>query len=317
MNQQMIGKRKAEVNVRAGARGLLQRRTARNQEPEQVPEIVRDVLRSPGQPLDAATRSFFEPRLGQDFSHVRVYTDARAAESARAVNALAYTVGHNVVFGAGQFVSGTSGRRLLAHELAHTLQQRDASFQPYTQLKLGSPVSTFERQAETFANAVGGGGSAKSELFSYAAGEGLLQRQTDESTSTGGDGGTGLFERPLSRPCDAWEYNPPDFGREIARQYVQQEFPYSKVEVSSADCSEDGCVVYFDSPADFVVHVSLDHKPVYVSANRIAPPPGTGPYCDYSYVCERPNKLTNRPGRLILTKLRCSRPGDSGADENP
>ena len=68
-----------------------------------VPPIVHEVLNSTGQPLDAATRAFFEPRFGHDFSRVRLHTDARAAESARAVNALAYTVGPDVVFAARQY----------------------------------------------------------------------------------------------------------------------------------------------------------------------------------------------------------------------
>src|SRR5437870_4603658 len=67
-----------------------------------VPPIVHEVLRSPGQPLDAVTRALMEPRFGHDFSRVRVHTGARAAESASAVNALAYTVGRDVVFGAAQ-----------------------------------------------------------------------------------------------------------------------------------------------------------------------------------------------------------------------
>lgn len=86
---------------------------------------MHEVLRSPGQTLDAATRAFFETRFGHDFSHVRLHTDAKAAESARAVNSLAYTVGRNIVFARGQYVTRThSGRHLLAHELAHVLQQR-------------------------------------------------------------------------------------------------------------------------------------------------------------------------------------------------
>src|SRR2546425_5290586 len=89
-----------------------------------VPPIVYDVLSSPGQPLDAGTRAFMEPRFRQDFSQVRVHTDAKAAESARAVNALAYTIGRDVVFGAGQYAPGTDeGRKLLAHELTHVVQQ--------------------------------------------------------------------------------------------------------------------------------------------------------------------------------------------------
>lgn len=90
----------------------------------EAPAIVHDVLRSSGQPLDAGTRAFMEPRFGHDFSGVRVHTDARAAESARAVNALAYTVGKDVVFGEGQYAPGSgSGQRLLAHELTHVVQQ--------------------------------------------------------------------------------------------------------------------------------------------------------------------------------------------------
>jgi hypothetical protein len=90
----------------------------------EVPPIVHDVLRSPGQPLEESTRVFTEARFGHDFSQVRVHRDAKAAESAQAVNALAYTVGHDVVFGAGQYQPGTSaGKRLLAHELTHVIQQ--------------------------------------------------------------------------------------------------------------------------------------------------------------------------------------------------
>ncbi len=89
-----------------------------------APSIVDEVLQSSGQPLDAATRAFMEPRFGHDFGQVRVHTDAKAAESARAINAQAYSVGQNVVFGTGQHAPQSSvGQRLLAHELAHVLQQ--------------------------------------------------------------------------------------------------------------------------------------------------------------------------------------------------
>jgi hypothetical protein len=92
--------------------------------PTAVPPIVHEVLRSAGQSLDPATRAFIEPRLGHDFSQVRVHADSKAAESARDLNANAYTVGRNIVFGAGQFLPGTRmGRRLLSHELTHVVQQ--------------------------------------------------------------------------------------------------------------------------------------------------------------------------------------------------
>src|ERR1043166_4076607 len=89
-----------------------------------VPQIVHEVLRSPSQPLDPVTRAFIEPRFGHDFSNVRVHTDAKAAESANAVSARAYTVGSDIVFGSEQYRPETDeGRRLLAHELVHLLQQ--------------------------------------------------------------------------------------------------------------------------------------------------------------------------------------------------
>ena len=92
-------------------------------EPSAAPPIVHEALRSPGQPLDPATRAYFDPRFGHDFSHVRVHTDAKAVKSARALNAHAYTVGYNMLFGEDQFVPAThEGRRLIAHELAHVLQ---------------------------------------------------------------------------------------------------------------------------------------------------------------------------------------------------
>lgn len=85
---------------------------------------VYEVLRSPGQPLDTATRAYFEPRFGRDFSTVRIHADGRAAESARGINALAYTAGQHVVFGAGAYAPKTDvGRKLLAHELTHVVQQ--------------------------------------------------------------------------------------------------------------------------------------------------------------------------------------------------
>ena len=89
-----------------------------------VPPIVDEVLETSGKPLDAGTRATMEPRFGHDFGKVRVYSDAQAAESARTLHALAYTVGPNIAFGAGQFAPETqAGRRLLAHELAHVVQQ--------------------------------------------------------------------------------------------------------------------------------------------------------------------------------------------------
>jgi Domain of unknown function (DUF4157) len=148
--------------------GMMQRAAVSPSPVNNVPPIVHDVLSSSGQPLDTGTRAFMEPRFGRDFSQVRVHTDARAAESARAVNALAYTVGRDVVFGKGAYALATSeGRRLMAHELAHTIQQERESESPTTQSYLpeqndvprtsipidpvGSPV---EREAEIAATQI-------------------------------------------------------------------------------------------------------------------------------------------------------------------
>ena len=117
-----------------------------------VPPIVHEVLNSSGQPLDAGTRVFMEPRFGHDFSQVRVHADARAAESVRAVNALAYTVGRDVVFGEGEYAPGTSeGRRLLAHELTHVAQQRSGVSQNDV---VGEPEDVWEQEADWVAGQV-------------------------------------------------------------------------------------------------------------------------------------------------------------------
>jgi hypothetical protein len=132
-------------------RQLLQRSALKNSSveekgPNSAPPIVHEVLRSPGAPLDDTARAFMEPRFGQDFSQVRVHTGAKASESAKAVDALAYTVGQDVVFKEGQYnprVAG--GKALLAHELAHVGQQEAAPVSgPLYIADLGSPT---ERQA--------------------------------------------------------------------------------------------------------------------------------------------------------------------------
>lgn len=96
-----------------------------------APPIVQQTLtRSGGQPMDASTRQFMEHRFGQDFSQVRIHTDARAALSAAAIQARAYTSGRHIVFGQGQYQpSSEQGKRLLAHELVHVGQQREGAVQ--------------------------------------------------------------------------------------------------------------------------------------------------------------------------------------------
>lgn len=148
----------------------LQRKAARTG-PSNVPPIVDEVLRSSGQPLDAATRSFMEPRFGHDFGRVRVHADERAAESARAVDALAYTVGRDIVLDAGESARGAiPGRQLLAHELAHVVQQGNEP----GDIALSGPEDQSEREAEAVARRVAVGEQAPVSIRA----PGGLQRQT-------------------------------------------------------------------------------------------------------------------------------------------
>ncbi len=155
---------------------VLQRQAITHTRPA-VPPIVHEVLHSPGQPLDAATRAFMEPRFGHDFSHVRVHADAKAAESARAVNARAYTVGNDLVFGSGRYAPRTQASlRLLAHELTHTLQQKGTTLQP--SLEMGRLDDPGEVEADHVADAVVAGGNPPPEI--RGGGAGLLRRTPDE-----------------------------------------------------------------------------------------------------------------------------------------
>ena len=118
----------------------------------EAPGIVHQALRSPGQPISPSVRASMESRFGHDFSEVRVHTDSVAAKSAQAVNALAYTAGKDVVFANGHYSPHSSGgERLLAHELAHVLQQSNR------------PGNT-DRTSHTF-GAVGSSTSPKLQRF--------------------------------------------------------------------------------------------------------------------------------------------------------
>src|SRR6478752_4900353 len=107
----------------------LQREASAGSQPtSDLTSKVREVTSSSGAPLDDDTRSFMESRFHHDFSSVRIHTDARAAESASAAAAHAYTLGDHVVFGAGRYEpTSRQGQLLIAHELTHVLQQRGAS----------------------------------------------------------------------------------------------------------------------------------------------------------------------------------------------
>jgi hypothetical protein len=120
-------------------------------------QMVQDVVQSPGQALDAESRAFFEPRFGHDFSHVRVHRDASAAQSARAIHALAYAAGPHIVLRDGApSTRSIAGRELLAHELAHVVQQSSGLLDvPHgAQITLRPARDPLEQQADQTAGRV-------------------------------------------------------------------------------------------------------------------------------------------------------------------
>jgi hypothetical protein len=114
-------------------------------------------LRSPGRSLDPSTRAAMEPRFGHDFSRVRIHTGGQAEASARAVDANAYTVGRDIVFGRDRYSPDSlQGQRLLAHELAHVVQQGAASgsHEPGQVRRLGAADDALEADADRTADTV-------------------------------------------------------------------------------------------------------------------------------------------------------------------
>ncbi len=122
--------------------------------PKNSPPVVQEELSRPGRPLEPEIRAYMEPRLGHSFSRVRLHTGERAAESARAIGARAYTVGNHIVLGERESAQSASGRRLLAHELVHTLQQGDAPI-PRGPIPIAPESSAAEREARTAEDGMG------------------------------------------------------------------------------------------------------------------------------------------------------------------
>lgn len=117
-----------------------------------APALVNAVIARPGRPLDPDTQRFFSERFGHDFSQVRLYADPQAAASAQAVDAHAYAVGNHVVFAAGRYAPDTLvGQYLLAHELAHTIQQGDLRDRTAAPLGINAPGDAYEQAADRFA----------------------------------------------------------------------------------------------------------------------------------------------------------------------
>lgn len=153
----------------------LQRKSSGNSPMGAVPQVVHDVVGTPGRALDGATRAQLEPRFGTDFSSVRVHTDHHAARSAQAVGALAYTVGQHIVFGEGSYAPHSrAGQHLLAHELTHSIQQRTAPASLSPRMTVGAVDTAAEVEADHVADRVVAGHAAPA-IGAMAAP--VLQRQ--------------------------------------------------------------------------------------------------------------------------------------------
>ena len=125
--------------------GFIQPKRMAGMSPQLTPQTAQAItsLKGGGQPLPASERAFFEPRFGRNFNQVHVHSDNKAARTAQSINARAFTLGNDVVFGAGQYSPGTvSSRRLLAHELTHVVQQKGVS--PEGGNAVASPLSTLQ-----------------------------------------------------------------------------------------------------------------------------------------------------------------------------
>lgn len=145
---------------------------------------VHDVIgKGGGSPLDEGTRSTMESKFGQDFSDVRIHTDAKASQSAEAVGANAYTVGNEMVFRSGHFDSSSpTGQRTLAHELSHVVQQRSGPVdgtEAAGGIRLSDPSDRFERAADQTADKVMSG-PAPAPSASAAGGTSVQLEEADE-----------------------------------------------------------------------------------------------------------------------------------------
>lgn len=177
-----------------------------------MPLIVDEVLRSPGRPLDTDTRDFMEGRFGHDFGEVRVHTDRNAAASASDVHALAYTVGQDVVFGAGRYAPATpEGRKLLAHELVHVVQQGGRPSAPRASLSVGSAQDPAETEAEQVAKRVVAGEAVGHSIGNYG---GAIQRQAAPGA---GGSGPGQTPSPAAQAGAPQSQQYPDCDRRTAR----------------------------------------------------------------------------------------------------
>jgi hypothetical protein len=213
----------------------LQRRSTDGTGQDVIPPVVHEVLNSPGQPLDSGTRAFMEPRFGHDFSKVRVHTDARASDSAKAVNALAYTVGNNMVFGSGQYAPGaTEGQKLIVHELTHVMQQKRNAF--LSGLSLDTEGSAAENEARHLSKKIAGTNSPISRVTPAPSGKIQRQLSQGEPTQSGGGSATGPVIYMCSKDLDTSPVGKHAFFRVGGTGKGNPTYSLQPIDTLKADC---------------------------------------------------------------------------------
>ncbi|HET6976767.1 MAG TPA: DUF4157 domain-containing protein [Pyrinomonadaceae bacterium] len=176
-----------------------------SRQPSAAPEVAAQMqsMRNSGEPLNDELREFFEPRFGHDFSRVRIHTDARAADTSKALNARAYTVGRDVAFASGQYNPETSdGRQLLAHELTHVVQQENSSTAAHvatSTFNVAPADDPSEREADRVARDVCSGSAAPGIGSHHAVSSAHTVHRQPAATTPPAAPASG----PVEGPCDA------------------------------------------------------------------------------------------------------------------
>lgn len=228
-----------------------------------------------------------------------MHTDARAAKSARAVNALAYTAGRDIVFGAGQYAPfAGSSRKLLSHELVHVVQQGGTKVRPDTGLFVAAPDGILERRAEAAAAHLSDGvllhtSSGRTPTF--------IQRAMEEAGVQ-----TGAGTKESEDECAGWFVDRESTSKRAAEHYVRTELAGDRGTVEKIECDlfnpETGafaCTVHFTDGTPIRVIVRRDAIIVGVYPLQTMYPPPDRPLCWYDYKCPGPNR------DLVLTKRKC------------
>ena len=200
----------------SGVAGLVaQRRASGDDEGDSSP--VHAVVSSKGSPLEPGVRRDMEAAVGRDFGDVEVHTDSQAADSARSVQAHAYTVGNHIVFGEGRFRPDTDeGRHTLAHELTHVVQQREGPVDGTPAaggIRVSDPGDRFEREAEANASRVTAGGGASNEATPPTAAA-PVQREADDADEAPVQRQAAEEEQEEEAPAEAAEAPPAEVPAE-------------------------------------------------------------------------------------------------------